>query len=122
MIQLRSRLIVADNTGAREVACFRVLKGKAQDKACIGDTIIASVKVAKPHGIVKKKEVVKAVIIRQRKSFMRKDGSSIKFDDNAVAIVDNDGNPRGTKIIGPVAREVRLAGYSKIISQAPEVL
>jgi len=122
MIQLRSRLIVADNTGAKEIACFRVLKGKSQSRARIGDTIIASVKVAKPHGIVKKKEIIRAVILRQRKPYNRKDGSSIKFDDNAVAIVDVDGNPRGTKISGPVAREVRLAGYSKIISQAQEVL
>lgn len=122
MIQIRTRLKVADNTGAKEVASFKVLGGRAQNDARLGDTIIASVKVAKPHGQVKKKEVVKAIVVRQRAPFKRKDGTVIRFDDNAVVIVDNDGNPRGTKIIGPVAREIRSRGYTKIISLAQEVL
>jgi len=122
MIQLRSRIKVADNTGAKIIACIKVLGGKAQDEAQIGDIITASVKDAKPHGIVKKKEVVKAIILRQRSPFKRKDGTSIRFDENACAIIDDDGNPRGTKITGPIAREIRQLGYSKIISLAQEVL
>ena len=122
MIQLRTRVKIADNTGAKEIACFNVLHGRSRKCARLGDTVMASVKVAKPHGQVKNKEVVKAIIIRQRAPYTRKDGTAIRFDDNAAVIVDNDGNPKGTKITGPVAREVRLAGYNKIISLAQEVL
>lgn len=122
MIQLRTRLKVVDNTGAKIIAAFRVLKGKAQDRAKLGDVIVASVKEARPNGQVKAKEVVKAVIVRQRSPFQRKNGTIIRFDDNAAVIIDNDGNPKGTKIAGPIAREVRTAGYSKIVSLAQEVL
>ena len=122
MIQLRSRLKVVDNTGAKDIACFKILNHKSQRGARLGDVIMASVKVAKPHGQIKKKEVVKAVIVRQRMPYKRANGTSIRFDENAVVLVDNDGNPRGTKISGPVAREVRQAGFTKIISLAQEVL
>lgn len=122
MIQEGTRLKVADNTGAKIVGCFKVLGGSKRRYASIGDIIVASVKEAAPRGLVKKKEVVKAVIVRQRKKIRRKDGSYIRFDDNAVVIVDKDKLPRGTRIFGPVARELRDRGYSKIISLAPEVL
>lgn len=122
MIQLRSKLKVVDNTGAKEIACFKVLNGRSQKNAVLGDVILASVKVAKPHGQIKKKTVVRAVVVRQKAPNLRKDGTSIKFDDNAAVIVDADNNPKGTKITGPVAREVREAGFNKIISQAGEVL
>ena len=122
MIQLRSRIKVVDNTGAKDIACFKILYHRSQRAAVLGDTIMASVKVAKPHGQIKKKEVVKAVIIRQRAPYKRADGTVIRFDDNAAIIVDNDGNPKGTKIAGPVAREIRNAGFSKIISLSEEVL
>jgi large subunit ribosomal protein L14 len=122
MIQLRSRIKVVDNTGAKDIACFKILNHRSQKQAVLGDTIMASVKVAKPHGQIKKKEVVKAIIIRQRAPLQRADGTTIRFDDNAAVIVDNDGNPKGTKIAGPVAREVRNAGYTKIISLSQEVL
>lgn len=122
MIQLRSRLKVADNTGAKDVACFKVLQGRAQDRATLGDLIIASVKVALPHTPVKKKEVVRAVIVRQRAPFRRKNGVTIRFDDNAVVLVDGDGMPRGTRIMGPIAREIKQRGYAKIVSLAQEVI
>jgi large subunit ribosomal protein L14 len=122
MLQLRSILKVVDNTGAKNIAYFKVLNGKAQDRACLGDTIIASVKTAKPHGQIKKGQIVKAVIIRQRSPYKRKDGTVIRFDDNAAVIVDEDNNPKGTKIIGPVCKEIRAKGYSKIISLAQEIL
>jgi len=122
MIQLRSRVKIVDNTGAKDIACFKIMYHRSQRQAVLGDTIMASVKVAKPHGQIKKKEVIRAVIIRQRAPYMRADGTVIRFDDNAAVIVDNDGNPKGTKIAGPVAREVRNAGFSKIISLSQEVL
>lgn len=122
MIQPFSRLAVADNTGAKEVMCIRVLGGRAQDGAQLGDTIVVTVKDALPRGTVKKKEVVKAVIVRQRNRFQRSDGSAIRFDDNAVVIVGDDGQPRGTRVLGPVAREIRTRGFQKIVSLAPEVL
>ncbi len=122
MIQPFSRLAVADNTGAKEVMCIRVLGGRAQDGAQLGDTIVVTVKDALPRGTVKKKEVVKAVIVRQRNRFQRPDGSAIRFDDNAVVIVGDDGQPRGTRVLGPVAREIRTRGFQKIVSLAPEVL
>ncbi len=122
MIQPFSRLAVADNTGAKEVMCIRVLGGRKQDAAQLGDTIVVTVKDALPRGTVKKKEVAKAVIVRQRNRFQRADGSAIRFDDNAVVIVGDDGQPRGTRVLGPVAREVRTRGFQKIVSLAPEVL
>jgi large subunit ribosomal protein L14 len=122
MIQLRSRVKIVDNTGAKDIACFKILNHRSQKQAVLGDVIMASVKVAKPHGQIKKKEVVKAVIVRQKAPYSRNDGTSIRFDDNAAVIIDADGNPKGTKISGPVAREVRIAGFTKIISLAQEVL
>lgn len=122
MIQPFSRLGVADNTGAKEVMCIRVIGGRSHDGAMLGDTIVVTVKDALPRGTVKKKEVVKAVIVRQRNRFQRPDGSTIRFDDNAVVIIDDAGQPKGTRVLGPVAREVRGRGFQKIISLAPEVL
>lgn len=122
MIQDRTQLVVADNTGAKQIACFKIFKGKSKKYASLGDTIIASIKVAKPHGMVKKSQVVKAVIVRQKFPFKRKDGTIIRFDDNAAVIVDDENNPKGTKIIGPISKEVRLRGYNKIVSLAKEVL
>ncbi|MFH1509320.1 MAG: 50S ribosomal protein L14 [bacterium] len=123
MIQAETKLKVADNTGAKSIECFKVLGGNRKRYARIGDVVIASVKEATPHGMVKKKEVVHCVIVRQKKEFQRKDGSLIKFDENAAVIISSDSkDPRGTRIFGPVARELREAGYSKIISLAPEVL
>lgn len=122
MIQPFTRLKVADNSGAKEIMCFKVVGGAKSAAAQLGDIIIASVKSAIPRGEVKKKEIVKAVIVRQRSPFQREDGSTIKFDDNAVVIINDDGQPRGTRVLGPVAREVRNRGYQKIISLAPEVL
>lgn len=122
MIQDRSILKVADNTGAKSIACFKILKSRNIKYATLGDIILASIKVAKPHSMVKKGQVVKAVIVRQRAPFKRKDGSVIKFDDNSAVIIDDDMNPKGTKITGPVANEVRACGFHKIISQAEEVL
>lgn len=122
MIQEGTRLKVADNTGAKIIGCFKVLGGSKRRYAGLGDIIVASVKEATPRGLVKKKEVIKAVIIRQRHKVRRKDGSYIRFDDNAAVIVDKDKLPRGTRIFGPVARELRDRGYTKIISLAPEVL
>jgi len=122
MIQDRTRLNVVDNTGAKVAACFKVLGGSKRRYARIGDVIVASIKEATPGGLVKKKEIVKAVVVRQKSNTRRKDGSYIKFDDNAVVLIDKDKNPRGTRIFGPVARELRDKGYMKIISLAPEVL
>lgn len=123
MIQLRSMLHVADNSGARRVQCITVLGGYRKHYARIGDIIMAVVKVADPHGLVKKSEVVPAVIVRTRKELARPDGSYIRFDDNAVVIIDKKTKePRGTRIFGPIARELRARGFQKIISLAPEVL
>ena len=122
MIQPQTRLKAADNTGAKELMCIRVLGGSFRKTGNIGDVIIASVKSANPNGMVKKGEVVKAVIVRTHKGIMRKDGSHIKFDDNAAVIIDNQKQPRGTRIFGPIARELRDKEYLKIISLAPEVL
>ena len=122
MIQPQTRLRIADNTGAKEVMCIKVLGGSKRRYARVGDTIVASVKVATPNGTVKKKEVVKAVIVRSRREVSRKDGSTVKFDDNAAVIIDANNQPRGTRIFGPVTRELRERGFMKIISLAPEVL
>ena len=122
MIQQESRVKVADNTGAKELLCIRVLGGSRKRYAGIGDVIVASVKNATPGGVVKKGEVVKAVVVRTVKGLKRADGSSIRFDENAAVILKDDGNPRGTRIFGPVARELREKDYMKIISLAPEVL
>ena len=121
MIQPGTRLMVADNTGAKEIECITVLGRAKRDGAEVGDTISASVKSAIPRGTVKKKEVVKAVIVRQRKAIVREDGSYISFSENAAVIIDANKEPRGTRIFGPVPRELR-ANYMKIISLAPEVL
>lgn len=122
MIQAESRLRVADNTGARELLCVKVLGGSRKRYARIGDQIVATVKEAIPEGMVKKGEVVKAVIVRTKKELKRPDGSYIKFDENAAVIIDKANNPQGTRIFGPVARELRDKNYMKIISLAPEVL
>lgn len=122
MIQQETRLKVTDNSGAKEILCIRVLGGTRRRYARIGDIIVASVKVATTTGIVKRKAVVKAVIVRTRDQIKRKDGSTIVFDDNAAVIIDDEKNPRGTRVFGPVPRELRDMGYSKIISLAPEVL
>lgn len=122
MIQPYTRLQVADNSGAKEIMCVRVLGARKQDAAQIGDIIIASVKKSTPRSEIKKKEVVRAVIVRQRFPFQRSDGSVIKFDDNAVVIIGADNQPRATRVLGPVARELRSQGFQKIISMAPEVL
>ena len=122
MIQQQTYLKVADNTGAKEVMCIRVLGGTGRRYANIGDVIVCSVKKAAPGGQVKKGEVVKAVVVRTVKGLRRADGSTIKFDDNAAVIIKEDKNPRGTRIFGPVARELREKDYLKILSLAPEVL
>ncbi|MEI8338382.1 MAG: 50S ribosomal protein L14 [bacterium] len=122
MIQQESRLNVCDNSGAKEILCIRVLGGSRHRYANVGDTIVATVKQAAPNGTVKKKSVVRAVVVRTRNTIRRKDGSTIKFDDNAAVIIGDDKLPRGTRIFGPVPRELRDLGYSKIISLAPEVL
>ncbi len=122
MIQQQSRLRVADNTGAREVLCIRVLGGSRRRYASVGDTIVAAVKEAIPGGTVKKGDVVKAVVIRTKQPIGRNDGSYVRFDYNAAVIIRDDGNPRGTRIFGPVARELRDKNFMKIISLAPEVL
>ena len=122
MIQQESRLKVADNTGARELLCIRVLGGSGRHYAGIGDVIVASVKEAISGGNVKKGDVVKAVIVRAKKETRRPDGSYIRFDENAAVIIKNDNEPRGTRIFGPVARELRDRRFMKIISLAPEVL
>jgi len=122
MIQSVSRLKVADNTGAKEIMCIRVLGGSGRRYARIGDVIIATVKSASPDGVVKKSEVVKAVVVRTKKNYRRKDGTYIKFDENAAVIIDNQNNPRGTRIFGPVAKELRDKKYMKIVSLSPEVI
>lgn len=122
MISQESRLKVADNTGARELLCIKCLGGSRRKTARIGDVIVASVKSAVPGGVVKKGDIVKAVIVRTKKEFRRPDGSYLRFDENAAVIIKDDGNPRGTRIFGPVARELRDKDYLKIISLAPEVL
>ena len=122
MIQQESRLKVADNTGAKELLCIRVLGGSRKRYAGIGDVIVATVKDATPGGVVKKGDVVKAVVVRTVKGTRRKDGSYIRFDENAAVIIRDDKNPRGTRIFGPVARELRDKQFMKIVSLAPEVL
>lgn len=122
MIIPESRLNVADNTGAKELKCIRVLGGSFRRSGNIGDVIVASVQVASPGGVVKKGDVVKAVIVRTSKGIRRNDGSHIRFDDNAAVVIDNQKQPRGTRIFGPIARELRDRDYMKIISLAPEVL
>ena len=122
MIQQESRLKVADNSGAKEVLCIRVLGGTRRRYAYVGDVIVCSVKDANPTGNVKKKSVVKAVVVRTRDQIRRKDGSTISFDDNAVVIINEDKTPKATRVFGPVPRELRDMGYNKIISLAPEVL
>lgn len=122
MIQAQSILSVADNSGAKEVMCIKVLGGSKRRYASIGDQIVVSIKKAAPRGAVKKKTVQRAVIVRMKQNLRRKDGTYIRFDENAVVIVNKDGQPRGTRVFGPVARELREGGYQKIISLAPEVL
>lgn len=122
MIQQESRLNVADNTGAKEILCIRVMGGSYRKYANVGDIITATVKSATPGGTVKKSEVVKAVVVRTRKGLRRKDGSFIRFDENAAVIIKDDKTPRGTRIFGPVARELREKDFMKIVSLAPEVL
>ena len=122
MIQMQSRMKVADNTGAKELMCIRVLGGTGRRYANIGDVVVCAVKKASPGGVVKKGEVVKAVIVRSVKGLRRADGSYIKFDENAAVIINADKNPRGTRIFGPVARELRENEFTKILSLAPEVL
>ncbi len=123
MIQQETRLKVADNTGARELLVIRVKGGSTRRYGSIGDVVVCAVKSATPQGIVKKSEVVKAVIVRVAKEYRREDGSYIRFDDNAAVILgDDEGNPKGTRVFGPVARELREKGYLKIVSLAPETL
>ncbi len=122
MIQPQTMLNVADNTGAKKVMCFRVLGGSGRRYANVGDIIIATVKEATPGGVVKKGEIVRAVVVRTSKELRRPDGSYIRFDENAAGIIDVQNNPRGTRIFGPVARELRDRSFMKIISLAPEVL
>ncbi len=122
MIQQETRLRVADNTGAREILCIRVAGGSHRRYAGVGDIIVGTVKQAVPHGSVKKGEVVRAVVVRTKKPFGRDDGTYISFDENAAVLIDTGKNPRGTRIFGPVARELRESGYMKIVSLAPEVL
>lgn len=122
MIQQESRLLVCDNSGAKEILCIRVLGGSRRRYAGVGDQITATVKKANPSGAVKKKSVVRAVVVRTKNQIRRKDGSTIAFDDNAAVIIGDDKLPKATRIFGPVPRELREQGYSKIISLAPEVL
>ena len=122
MIQQESRLVVTDNSGAKEILCIRVLGGTRRRYANVGDIIVATVKEAAPNGQVKKKSVVRAVVVRTRNQIRRKDGSTIKFDDNAAVIIGDDKQPRATRIFGPVPRELRDKGYARIVSLAPEVL
>ena len=122
MVQQQTRLKVADNTGAKEIMCIRVLGGSVRRYGNIGDVIVASVKNAAPGGVVKKGDIVKAVIVRTKKGVKRPDGSYIKFDDNAALIINDAKQPRGTRIFGPVARELREKDYMRIVSLAPEVL
>ena len=122
MIQMQSYMKVADNTGAKELMCIRVLGGTRRRYANIGDVVVASVKKATPGGVVKRGDVVKAVIVRSKKGLRREDGTYIRFDENAAVIIRDDKNPKGTRIFGPVARELRERDFMKIISLAPEVL
>jgi len=122
VIQQESRLKVADNSGAKELLCIRVLGGSHRRYARVGDVIVASVKEATPGGVVKKGDVVKAVVVRTAKALRRPDGTTIKFDENAAVIINDQGNPRGTRIFGPVARELRERDFMRIVSLAPEVL
>jgi large subunit ribosomal protein L14 len=122
MVQPQTRLKVADNTGAKQIMCIKVLGGSFRTNGNIGDVIVASVKSATPGGVVKKGDVVKAVIVRTTRGISRPDGTYLKFDENAAVIIDNQKQPKGTRIFGPIARELRDKGYMKIISLAPEVL
>lgn len=122
MIQQETRLKVADNSGAREILCIRVLGGSGRKYATVGDVIIAAVKSAQPHAAVKKGDVVRAVVVRAAQEYGRPDGSHIRFDDNAAVLINPQGNPRGTRIFGPVARELRDRQFMRIVSLAPEVL
>ena len=122
MIQQETRLEVADNTGAKELLCIRVMGSSNKKFGYVGDEIVATVKVATPNQAVKEGEVVKAVIVRTKHDIKREDGSVIRFDENAAVIINKDGNPRGTRVFGPVARELRDKGYMKIVSLAPEVI
>ena len=122
MIQVQSMLKVGDNTGAKKIMCIRVLGGSKRRYASVGDIVVAAVKEAAPGGVVKKGDVVRAVIVRTRKSIKRRDGSYIRFNENAAVIINDQGNPRGTRIFGPVARELREKEFMKIVSLAPEVL
>ena len=122
MIQQETRLKVADNSGAREVLCFKVLGGSKRRYASLGDVIVVTVKNAIPDGTVKKGQVSRAVIVRTRKEVRRKDGSYIRFDDNAAVLLNSAGEPRGTRVLGPIARELRDNGFMKIVSMAPEVI
>jgi len=122
MIQQETRLKVADNTGAKEILCFKVLGGSKRKYASIGDQVVITVKKALPGGMVKKGEVHRAVVVRTRKELNRKDGSLIRFDENAAVLLNSAGEPRGTRIFGPVARELRDNGFMRIVSMAPEVL
>jgi len=122
VIQQETRLRVGDNTGAKEVLCIKVLGGSTRRYATVGDVIIAAVKEAAPGGVVKKGDVVRAVVVRTRKEIRRPDGSYIAFSENAAVIIDDNGNPKGTRIFGPVARELREKNFMKIVSLAPEVL
>jgi large subunit ribosomal protein L14 len=122
MVQVETRLRVADNTGAREILCIRIMGGSRRRYAAVGDVIVGTVKQAVPNGAIKKGDVVRAVVVRTNKEFGRRDGSYIRFDENAAVLITNQGNPRGTRIFGPVARELRDRNYMKIVSLAPEVL
>lgn len=122
MVQMQTYLKVADNTGAKEIMCIRVLGGTRRRYARVGDVIVASVKKSTPGGVVKKGDVVKAVVVRSKSALRREDGSYIRFDENAAVIIRDDKNPRGTRIFGPVARELREKDFMKIVSLAPEVL
>ncbi|NQX83916.1 MAG: 50S ribosomal protein L14 [Mycoplasmataceae bacterium] len=122
MVQTESRLVVADNTGAKEILVIRCLGGSHRRYAYTGDVIVATVKKAAPHGSIKKGQVVKAVVVRTKHQMKRKTGNHIRFDENAAVIIKEDGTPKGTRIFGPVARELRDKGYMKIVSLAPEVL
>ncbi len=122
MIQAESKVKIADNTGAKEIKCIKVLGGSKRRYARIGDIFVATVKVANPGGVVKKSEIVRAVLVRSKKQYRRPDGSYIRFDENAAVIIDITNNPRGTRIFGPVARELREKNFMKIISLSPEVI
>lgn len=122
MIQNFTKLRVADNSGARRIMCIRVLGSSNRRYGSVGDTIVAAVKQVTPNGAVKKGEVVKAVIVRQAKPYRRPDGSYVRFDDNAAVLINEQGNPRGTRVLGPVARELRERNYTRILSLAPEVI